>query len=270
MSTRPLTGRRILIPRTVSQAGPLVDRLESVGARVDIVPLIRIAPVDDLSSLERKLVRLEKFRWLVFTSVNAVRVFQQACQAAAIQTEDMDGCKIAAVGPATRIALESYGMSVDLCPEAGHAEHLVQPLLDGTKQGDLILFPCGNLAAHKRWVAQLRDAGRIVELEVVYRTLPQVWTEAERSRFRQRVNESVDAVVLTSPSITNQFVALLGYQEAVQCSEQLAVVSIGRVTAERARYYRLRVAAVPRRPTPLDLVHCLIKHFQEDENELSD
>src|SRR5205814_9419107 len=69
-----LKGRRIVVTRAREQAGDLVRALQEHGAEAVIAPVIRIQPLADLGALRAALTGLSAYRWVVFTSQNAVQI----------------------------------------------------------------------------------------------------------------------------------------------------------------------------------------------------
>src|SRR6266480_7017383 len=69
-----LKGRRIVVTRAREQAGDLIRALEDHGAEAVLAPVIRIQPLENLGSLRAALTGLSAYRWVVFTSQNAVQI----------------------------------------------------------------------------------------------------------------------------------------------------------------------------------------------------
>lgn len=107
-----LAGLGVLVTRPEPQAAPLSRLLEEAGARVFRLPAIDIVPAADRSSLRAALGPLDRFRWVLFVSANAVRH-------GAFLLDGRRNLPLAAVGPATAAALESAGLRVALVPASG-------------------------------------------------------------------------------------------------------------------------------------------------------
>ncbi len=80
VSQRPLAGRRIVVTRPADQATDLIDTLEQLGASVLPVPTIAISAIEDAPGLGDALAALAGYRWIVFTSTNAVQIFVAALE----------------------------------------------------------------------------------------------------------------------------------------------------------------------------------------------
>ncbi len=72
---KPLFGKGIVITRPEEQSGKLRALLNVNGARAISFPAIRIVPPDSFDDLDRAIENLNKYHWIVFTSVNGVKFF---------------------------------------------------------------------------------------------------------------------------------------------------------------------------------------------------
>src|SRR5262249_42504261 len=74
---QPLFGKRIAITRATEQAPEFASLLESQGAEVLAFPTIQIAPPRDFEILDHSIKHIDRFDWILFTSVNGVRYFTE-------------------------------------------------------------------------------------------------------------------------------------------------------------------------------------------------
>ena len=94
--------------RPREHAGPLATGLERLGADVSVVPLIEVAPLDDVGEL-RRLVEHGDHDWIVFTSTNAVGAVGSVVTRVR--------ARVAAVGPATASAVRALGVEPAFVPD---------------------------------------------------------------------------------------------------------------------------------------------------------
>jgi len=165
--TSSLSGRSVVITRSIAQNESFRRLLEARDAIVVEVPLIAIAePDDDGRERDEVLQRLHEFDWLVVTSPNGadrVAPFLSAAQAAG---DVVAMPMIAAVGDATA---RSLGTTVPLVAMPARAEVLADMFPDGN--GSVLLVQ-GNLAdsvlsdaiSKKGWTVQQVIAYRTVQL----------------------------------------------------------------------------------------------------------
>ena len=229
---RPLTGHRIVVTRPLDDAARLADRLRALGAEPIIVPVIR-AEFTDPPELETALQRVSDFDWIVFTSRNGVEaVFRLVTSIA--------GPRIAAIGPATRAALERHGLRADLMPETYVAEGVIAAL--GDVNGLSILLPRADIARAVLADGLVQRGARVTQV-AAYRTVtlecdPAVWVGA-------------DTVTFTSASTVHGLLA------SGPIPEGATVVCIGPITAAAAREHGLVVTAVAQEYTEDGLVDAL-------------
>ncbi|HEV8631148.1 MAG TPA: uroporphyrinogen-III synthase, partial [Thermoanaerobaculia bacterium] len=96
MSDRPLHGRRVVVTRAEHQAEGLAAALAAAGATVERLPLLAVLPPEDPAPLAAAAASLASYRWVVFTSANAVRALFGA-----LDERWPDGVAVAAIGDAT-------------------------------------------------------------------------------------------------------------------------------------------------------------------------
>src|SRR5262249_27855405 len=72
---RPLFGQRFLVTRTRQQASELSGRLEALGAQVLEAPTIELLPPEEdrWPQIDRALLQMPAYDWVIFTSPNGVR-----------------------------------------------------------------------------------------------------------------------------------------------------------------------------------------------------
>lgn len=251
-----LRGRRIVVTRARDQAGDLVRALEDQGAEVVVAPVIKIEPLPDLTPLRDALGQAARFRWVLFTSQNAVQI---VCDRLADWDlpEALRQAPVAAIGPATAEALTARGVPVALVPAEHVAEGLLTALVArGGLGGARVLIP--SAAGARDVLAEgLRTAGAAVEVIPVYRTI----REAGSGKHVQAelLAGRIDAVTFTSSSTVTHFVAMVGREAA---SARYVAAVIGPVTAQTAREQGVGSGLVEASPyTVPGLVEALCRHF---------
>jgi uroporphyrinogen-III synthase len=254
-----LTGRRIVVTRAREQAGDLMRALEQRGAMPVLVPVIRIQPLENLGARRAALTGLSAYRWVVFTSQNAVRVVFDRLVAWGLTPRVFATTAVAAIGSATADALTVRGVVPALVPEEFVAESLAAALIGrtgGTLVGTRVLIPSAE-DVREVLGAALREHGAEVEAIPVYRTVPVdtdltgLAADIERGR--------VDAVTFTSSSTVRSFVDLVG--RAAATSKRFVAATIGPVTAGTARELGLRDVIEAEPHTVEGLVDSLARRF---------
>jgi len=108
-----LSGVRILFPRAEAAREILPDELRKRGATVDVLPVYRTVKAAGLQDLRRRLAT-EKIDCAVFTSPSTIRFMAEALEPdfPAI----LRGVPIAVIGPVSREAAASLGLTVSIEP----------------------------------------------------------------------------------------------------------------------------------------------------------
>ena len=120
--------QRILVGRARHQASALSRSLRSLGADVIEIPFIEIRAPRSYRPLDSSLKQINKYDWLILTSVNGVDAMQGRMQILGIKPAALGALNIAAIGPATRERIESLGLKVDVVPKRYVAESVVESL----------------------------------------------------------------------------------------------------------------------------------------------
>ena len=255
----PLTGRRILVTRARTQASGLLARLRELGAEAVELPVIAVEPMAERTELLAALHRIARphpgGRYAVLASANAVRLVLDGLDEAGMDARDLAGVTIVAVGPETAAALRQRGLRADLLPERFSADGVGDALLARGVAGAQVWLPRAA-AARDRLPARLAEAGALVEVTALYRS---VVPEGTRERLHAALDAGgVDAVTFTSSSTVTHFVDALGGRPFPAGA---VAACIGPVTAESARAAGLPVAVVADAATTDALADALAAHL---------
>ena len=259
MTRGSLQGRRIVVTRAREQAGELVRALEDQGAEALVAPVICIQPLENLGTLRAALTGLSAYRWVVFTSQNAVQIVLDRLVAWGLTTRVFAATRLAAIGSATAEVLRKRGLSPALVPEEFVAESLVDALIEasgGSLVGARVLVPSAQ-DAREALAEGLRRHGATVEAIPVYRTVP-VQDDFE-DLISAIIARRIDAVTFTSSSTVRSFVDLVGPETAT--SGRFVTATIGPITAGTARELGLRDVIEAEPHTVPGLGESLVRRF---------
>jgi uroporphyrinogen-III synthase len=250
--THPLAGKRVVSTRPEAQAQEFVAMLREAGAIPVIFPTIQIAPLEDTSELDSALRRLSDYEWVVFTSVNGVNQSLERMQTLAIPLETIQSRQIAVIGPATRAALNRFGIEAALQPDEYIAEAIVESLKAyGPIAGKRFLLLRADIA-RAALREQLVEVGANVDEVSVYRTVRGEPAPEAYSALRA----GVDVITFTSSSTVRYFFDLLG-DEVPAVTRGAKIICIGPITAKTARDLGLNVDGVAEEYTVPGLVSAL-------------
>jgi uroporphyrinogen-III synthase len=232
---RPLAGKRILITRARHQAGRLAEALEEQGAEVLRLPTIEIVPPETYAHLDAVLEVISGFDWLIVTSANGAAALADRMQFLRIGLEQLKHLQVAAIGPATAVALGRFGLTVSAMPDEYVAEAVVAMLKEKVAGRRVLLARAA--VARDVIPEQLRKCGADIHVVEAYRTvIPADSIEQVRALFGEG-QPLPDAVTFTSSSTVNNFFGLLAAAN-IELPQGLRAVSIGPVTSKTLRQHQ--------------------------------
>jgi len=265
-NTAPLGGIRVLVGRARHQAGALSLELRKRGAQVIEIPFIEIRKPRSFKPLDSALKKLNTYDWLILTSVNGVEAMwarlrklglsldrkHEAHYASSVARDNKndarsgarpDRLRIAAIGPATKKAIEQRGPRVDVVPKEYIAESVVRSLKSKVK-GKRVLLVRAKVARDVI-PRELRRAGAHVDVVEAYETVVPNTSQARLQRLIKNPRTRPHVVTFTSSSTVRNFIELLGANKNAKrrLSELNGILmsSIGPVTSSTLREFGLPV-----------------------------
>ena len=257
---RPLFGRTVIVTRAREQASDFTELLKELGAGVIELPTIKIGPGPEPRKVKEIIERLSGYDWIVFTSVNGVKVLLEEIRLAGGDVRWLGRARLCAIGPATASALQTSGLRVDLIPESYVAESVVEALQgSGELKGKRILLPRAEIA-RKMLPEALTALGAVVEEVSLYSTRIEEPENLEEVR-RALAEGEIDVVTFTSSSTVENFVTLVGENAVRAAAKRTVFASIGPVTVKKAQEYGLKSAIVPESFTIRELASAIRDFF---------
>ncbi|MFH1923458.1 MAG: uroporphyrinogen-III C-methyltransferase [Planctomycetota bacterium] len=205
-TTRPLFGIRVMITRPRRQAGVLWDRLSELGAQVDVQPAIRISGPDDWGPVDAALGQLDRYDWLVFSSVNGVNYLLDRLLEGKGDLRRLGGLKLAAIGSATAEELARYRLRADVVPEQYRAESLAAALVAEAPGRNFLLARASR--GRDLLAREIKAAGGSVDQVVVYSS--EDVDEADPDVAAALSAGRIDWITVTSSAIADSLVRLFG------------------------------------------------------------
>lgn len=246
---------KVLLTRPRAQADDFADKLRAAGFESILFPVIEIRPVEDNAALMRAIEHLEKYAWVIFTSVNAVppTVSPHFLQKLGECPTGTRGVRVAAIGPKTAAALRQHGIEPNFIPEEYVAEAILPGL--GDLQGKWVLLPRAEIARADLPEAIVK-AGGIPHEIIVYRTLP---ANVDPDGLNALKN-GVDVVTFTSASTVENFIALCKQHrlDPLNLPNNPLFACIGPITEQAAREAGFEKIVVAKEYTTDGLVSLLV------------
>jgi uroporphyrinogen-III synthase len=260
-------GVRVLVGRARHQASALSSELRKLGATVIEIPFIEIRKPRSFKALDGALGSLAEYDWLILTSVNGVDAMWERLAKLGLRPTRLKHLRIAAIGPATKKAIEQRGAKVDVVPKEYVAESVVRSLRKRAK-GKRVLLVRAKVARDVI-PQELRKAGAQVDVVEAYET---VVPQSSRTRLRsvlRNPQRRPHVVTFTSSSTVRNFVALLGARSPflakdarngvpVASLDAIRCASIGPITSATLRELGLRVDIAAKEFTIPGLVKAIV------------
>ena len=248
---RPLSGLSVALTGLDAEWGSLATALQNMGARTIACQTIAIEPPGDHGkALRRALEKKDEYSWIVVASRNAV----EAVLGVVRDARGVAGPKIAAIGPATALALSEHGVVADLVASEANAEGLLAafPVAD-SKDGKVLLprasigrdvLPDGIRA--RGWQVEVIEAYRTIGLAVSPQSLVEL--------------TSAHAVVFTSSSTVRALLSQVDKNDLPHL-----VVSIGPATTATLLAYGIPVALEATRHDAIGIAESLALYFHNTD-----
>lgn len=258
-SQLPLRGVRVLVGRARHQAGALSSGLRKLGAEVLEIPFIEIRKPRSYQPLDDALKNLSNFDWLILTSVNGVEAVWERLRKLRWSRKHLAHLKVAAIGPATKKAIEKHGVRVDVVPEEYVAESVVESL-GGEIAGKRVLLARAKVARDVI-PRELRKLGAQVDVVEAYET---VLPRSSRTRLRavlRNPRRRPHVITFTSSSTARNFLALLAERGRGRPRHMAGMKfgSIGPVTSSTLRELGLPVDIEAKEYTIPGLIETIVK-----------
>jgi uroporphyrinogen-III synthase len=258
----PLAGTRILVGRARHQAGALSAELRKLGAEVIEIPFIEIRKPKSSRPLDTALKNLTTYDWLILTSVNGVEAMWERMERVRISRTDLKDLRIAAIGPATKKAIEQRGAQVDVVPKEYVAESVVRSLKSKVK-GKRVLLVRAKVARDVI-PTELRKAGAQVDVAEAYETIVPRSSRVRLRSLLKNPKQRPHVVTFTSSSTVKNFVELLGSRRTGL--DGILMASIGPVTSATLRALALTVDIPAKEFTIPGLVAAIVAAANRQRN----
>lgn len=235
----------VVVTRPRAQAGALAALLTAAGHRVELLPLLDIAPLADpdaLALLDAALARLRDYALVAFVSPNAIDAALARLPAGQGDAAWPAGVAIAVLGEGSRLALAAHGIASAnariFCPPehgASDSEHLLASMDLTALRGRRVLIVRGE-SGRELMADGLRAAGAMVTVVAAYRRCVPPLTPA-LARQLLRLLDGKQRWIVTSSEALRGLVGLLeeidarrpGAAAVVRMQQQALIVPHARI-----------------------------------------
>ncbi len=229
---KSLFGKNIVITRAREQASELNNTLTKLGANVIEFPTIEIVEPKDFTELDNAISSIRSYDWLIFTSVNGVKIFLKRLSHHKKDLRELYGIKICAIGPKTAEVFINSGIHPDLIPPKYQAEYIIEEMEKIGISGKRFLLPRAKVARDVL-PNKISEKGGIIDVVNVYETiLPDTNKGEVRELFN---NHQVDYITFTSSSTVKNFLEMFANDSVKDWFKTTKLVSIGPITSDTLR-----------------------------------
>lgn len=258
MTTGALSGYRVLVTRPVLQADKLIGAIESAGGSVIRFPVIKIAGYGP-NRVATQFATSPSPDIAIFVSRNAAQYGLAAVRGS--------GAMIAAIGPATRAALEAQGVEVDIIPEGCYdSEHLLEHPALREVTGQNITIVRGS-SGRELLAETLRKRGANVNYLPVYRRKPNKIPADEIARVDELWRSGgIDCVTVLSVETLEYLIKLLP-PTSLEALRKTPLVAPGDRVIQTALEMLPGITAIKASgPRAVDILNALIeaRHAEQD------
>jgi uroporphyrinogen-III C-methyltransferase len=242
---KTLFGKTIALTRDLANSLILANHIEALGGKALILPTIKINPINQ-EKLEKDIKNFD-YDYLVFTSVNAVRIFFDKFIGLR-DIRDLAGVKIAAIGEKTKEEIEKYYLKVNIVPEKYQGEFLVKKLGSYLNKESKVYFPHSNLS-RKEVADSIKSISNLTELAIYENIIPEEAFE---------IDEKIDAIMFSSSSTVDNFICMYGKN----ILEDTQIYSIGDITTQVIESYGLKVYKQADKSTIASLIELIKENIK--------
>jgi uroporphyrinogen III methyltransferase/synthase len=231
---QPLTGKTILVTRSMGQSSQFSDRLIASGATVIEMPTLEIGPPSSWEALDNAIAHLSDFDWLILTSSNGIDYFFERLIAQGKDTRVLAGVKVAVVGEKTAHSLKQYSIRADFIPPNFVADSLVENFPEELNSKK-VLFPRVESGGREVLVKELTLKGaKVIEVAAYQSCCPSSIPPAAELALQ---NRKVDVITFASSKTVQFFCQLTNKifsnnSDASQFLEGVCIASIGPQTSK--------------------------------------
>ena len=262
MGNLPLDKKNIVITRAKDKISDVKDLFSKKGAKIFDLPALMIDYPDDLGPLDKIILDINKFQWIIFSSSNGINFLEKRLIDKGLSLKDYSGqIKFAVVGNKTSESLNSLGIKADFIPPNFVAESLLENF-PFSKTSERILLPRVQSGGRNIIADRFREMGAIVDEVATYesrcpRTMPQETVKA----FKDGI---IDAIIFSSgKTVFNSAFLLKKYfgPKWLSVIENIHLITIGPQTSIACHKVFNRVSRQANSYDFEGLLEATINHF---------
>ncbi|MCK4886386.1 MAG: uroporphyrinogen-III C-methyltransferase [Planctomycetes bacterium] len=226
---KAMFGRNIVVTRDRPGNADSAEKIAERGGNAIEFATIAIEPITEGNEFLRAMEKFNSFDWVVFTSVNGVRIFFDFLKTAGKDSRVFGPMKIAAIGKRTAWQLEKFGLKADFVPETFTSKDLGAGLVKFADVRAKEVLLLRSELANKDLEDILVASGANITKTSVYDIKP---VRSDAQGLQEQIKAGgVDCITFASPSAVSSFFEQIDV-ELVK-SHNVIIASVGPVTSAK-------------------------------------
>ncbi len=248
--------KSLLITKNRQEAEKSLMGLIDAGMEIIYFPTIKIIPILDSPALNETLSIFDEFDTLIFTSANAVDIFNNIAEERQIELSKV---KIAAIGKSTEEKCKYYEINVDILPDEFSAKGLIEKLSKTDLIDKKVLIP-GSSLSRNDLEKSLEKLGAQVTCTPIYDVILND-KDNLHDEIKKVGRKHLDIFAFTSPSSFENFIEIMNVNDVNEYFDKSTICAIGTTTEEAIRKQGLTVNIVPQVFSLQGIADAIKKYF---------
>jgi len=254
----PLKGKTIVVTRSADQIQESANRLLRLGADVISIPVLDIVPPESWKQFDEVVQSVEKIDYLIFTSVNTVKMFLKRLEELSINY-NFKNSAVVAIGNKTAEVCRKNNIPVNIIPKNFSSQGVINEFSSFELSGKVIFIPRSAIG-REELPEGLKSMGAVVKTAPVYNVgIP---SNEILLPYIEKLNGSKpELFIFTSPSTFENFLSILNITDPKKYFEDFNVAAIGPTTKEAIEKREVKVDIMPEEYSMDGLEEAVIKFF---------
>ena len=261
-----LRGKVIAITRPEKQANELADMIDRFNGEPYKVPTIVIKSSlrDDLIKRFTEKIHYEQVDFLIFTSVNGVKILMDYLKPNLEFRKKIEKTTIIAIGPKTKKELEKHKIKVNIAPENYSSEGIVENLKKIDIRNKTVVIPRSREGS-EYLVEELKSLGaQVTEIPIYECNIPSDYSRASVF-IKDLIQKKIDVITFTSPSTAQNLfklsVKFISIGDLRKLLNGIVVVAIGPTTKGALKELGINTDLMPNKYTIEAMLDSMIQYF---------
>lgn len=251
---KPLEDISVTVTGTQRLSSKLSKQLSANGADINHMNHLNIIEYRNNPKFDKALNDIEKYSYIVLTSMNGAEIFINKLKALKIDIRKLVNIKFAVIGMGTASVLEKYGIFAELIPNDFTSEALGKLLVKKVHSDERLLI----LRAEK---GSLLLTGILDKNNIQY---DDIKTYGVQLDYKTEANKTIDTdfIAFASSSGVDAF-----YEGGFTISPKTKIVCIGEITAETLIKHGVSGFNISKTKTVEGITDTILKIVEENSNE---